>query len=355
MRPVARPIHYVSSNASSQLSLGNQSPPENSVFSEPRSHWTHRTNSQAADPVVLVARFTPLPRVTLTRMEYGNRSTRVTPVVVATSVSSSGETLAIVEKNEYRVYKTGARGPSIKPKCVGLFEENGRYLSGLDRPQARVHGHITQDRRKRDFICAAVSDNLLAVGASSGTFLLFCIGDGEQSLGKCIFKLERPEYIIHKVLFNLESTELVVFSSMRGSNIETCQFYDVGLFSMIMTQRRSSEVGYLTGNELAVDMAYRVQDGVYPYRLRDAKFSYDGRRLVACTNHILGSAMVFMIAKNDMDEWEDWGRDQIAVQGLDNWDNDCLGFTGISLYLNLIITADIVIAKPSLTTQSSCP
>jgi hypothetical protein len=352
----SRPMPYVSSNASSQFSLGMLSPRGSSVLSEPRTHLSPRTSSQAADPVELIARFTPSPQLTLTRTNYGNRSSKITAVVVATSVSGSGETLAIVEENEYRVYKTGARGPTIKSKCVGMFDETGRYLSGLDRPQARVHGHIMQDRRKREFTCAAVSDNLLAVGASGGIFLLFSIGDGEQSLGKCVFKLERPEHIIHKVLFNAENTELAVFSSKRGSNVETCQFYAVGLFHVVTTQRRSSETGnYLTDCEVTLDMTYRVQDDVYPYTLRDAKFSSDGSRLVACTNHIHGSAMVFLMAKNDLGQWEDWGRDQIVIRGLDNWDNDCLGFTGISLYKSLKIPTDTVIGKYSLMTRSYCP
>lgn len=347
---------YVSSNASSQFNLGIPSPRSTTGFSEPRTQWSIRTSSQAAEPVELIARFTPSPRVTLARTNYGGRPSKIVPAVVATSVSSSGETLAIVEETEYRVYKTGARGPTIRPKCVGIFEENGTYRSGLDGPQARVHGHIMSDRKKREFTCAAVSENLLALGASGGTFLIFSIGDGEQSLGKCIFKLERPEYIIHKVLFNPESTELVVFSSMRGSNIEICQFYAVGQFPIIMSQRRSSEAeNYSAVCEVTLDMTYQVQDGAYPYTLRDAKFSLDGCRLVASTNHIHGSAMVFVMTKNDLDQWEDWGRDQIAVRGLDNWDNDCLGFTGISLYENLKIITDSVIGKPSSMTQSSYP
>ncbi len=122
----SRTMPYVSSNTLSQFSFGIASPRGSSVFSEPRTHWSVRTSSQAADaPVELMARFPHSPHVTLARTNYGNRSSKITPHVVATSVSGSGETLAIVEENEYRVYKTGARGPIIKPKCVGIFEENG--------------------------------------------------------------------------------------------------------------------------------------------------------------------------------------------------------------------------------------
>lgn len=189
------------------------------------------------------------------------------------------------------------------------------------------------DKERRDFLCAAISDNILAIGASEGSLLIFSIGEGEQSLGKCIFKREQPGHHIDKVLFNPDNTELVVFYRVRGSREEHCQFYSMALYPLIAPARRPSEIPVLSAkSEVILDLNYSVEGGVYPYTMRHATFSTDGRRLVGCTNHNQGSALIFIIIKNEDDEWILLGRDQIAVDGLDNWDVGCLGFTGISLY-----------------------
>jgi hypothetical protein len=270
----------------------------------------------------------------LLRPNCVHRSSRNPSTIAATCVSGTGDTVAIVGDNEYRVYKL-SRSATIKPKCVGIFGENGIYKSGLDELQARSHGYVMEDKRKREFICAAVSDSLLAAGCSGGTFLLFSIGDGEPSLGKIIFKLEQPDRNIQKVIFNSENTELAVFSSLRKENTAMCQFYSVGHFPIFTTQRRQPafelKESFSHAFELPLDLSYRVQGGVYPYTLRDAKFSSDGLKLVAITNHIQGSAVVFIMFKDEEEQWRYWGKDQIAVSHLDNWDVNCLGFTGVCL------------------------
>jgi len=157
-------------------------------------------------------------------------------------------------------------------------------------------------------------------------------------LGKAIFKTEQPDRTIQKVLFTPDSSELVVLSSIRGtnSNTESCQFFSVGQFPIITAPRRST--GFVHNNpnfsaecEVLVDMSYQVGRGVFPYTLRQAQFSSDGRKLIAVTNHIQGSAMVFMVFKDDEDQWTFGGSEQIVVSRLDHRDDDCLGFTGISL------------------------
>jgi hypothetical protein len=282
----------------------------------------------------LIARFSPCPPIILLRPNCGHRSSKNPPKIAATCVSGTGDTVTIVEENEYRVYGL-SRNATIRPKCVGLFEESGIYKSGLDELQARSHGHITDDKKKRDFICAAVSDNLLAAGCSGGTFFLFSIGDAEASLGKVIFKLEQPDRAIQKVIFNSENTELVVFSSLRRENTGMCQFYAVEHFPVLTTPRRQPafelKEGFSPVFELPLDLSYHVEGSVYPYTLRDAKFSSDGLKLVAITNHIQGSAVVFIMFKDEYEQWRYWGKDQIAVNHLDNWDVNCLGFTGVCL------------------------
>lgn len=301
--------------------------------SQAAGSWGPSRKTQGLEPI---ARFSRYASPALLRTNYGERQSKSNPVVVATSVAGSGETLAIVEENEYRVYKlSGSRYATLKPKCVGKFERNGVYKAGLDGPQARSHGHVTNDQKKREFTCAAVSDNLLAVGATGGIFLIFSIGDGEQALGKPIFKLEQPNRSVQKVIFNQQSTEIVVLSSARGSNTEFCQFYSVGQFPIITSQRKMSGLearqDFSPDCELQLDMTYTGEKGIYPFTLQDAKFSEDGRKVIAITTHIYGCAMVYLLRKDEGERWRCWGSDRVIAHRLDSWDEDCLGFTGVSL------------------------
>lgn len=315
------------------------SPRGSSVQSDPRSDYFY-PNIRNVD---FIARYTPCPVATLLPANYGGKANKIGPTIVATSASSSGDTLAIVEEYEYRVYRSFVSlNSSVKPKCVGKFDVNGIYRAGLDGLQARSHGHITSDKKRREFICAATSDNLLAIGASKGTLFLFSIGEGEQFLGKAIFKSEQTDRVVQKVLFNPTSTELVVLSSHRATNTEVCQFYAVRHFPIITTSRRQTgfehnKPCFSPDCELSLDMSYRVERGTYSYTLRDAKFSSDGRKLIAVTSHIHGSAIVFLLFKDEEDRWTYGGSEPILVRRLDPCDEDSLGFTGISLYnyLNL--------------------
>jgi len=333
----------------------NSSRRGSSVHSDPRSDYFN----QNLRNVEFIARYTPCPVATFLPANYGGRPNKSGATIVATSASSSGDTLAIVEEYEYRVYRSFVgRNSNLKPKCVGRFDLNGLYRAGLDGPQARSHGYITDDKKRREFICAATSDNLLAIGASKGTLFLFSIGEGEQSLGKMIFYFERADYLVQKILFNPSNTELVVLSSHRATNTEVCQFYAVSHFPIITTSRRQTGFEhnrpcFSSDCELSLDMSYRVERGIYPYRLRDAKFSSDGRRLIAVTSHIHGSAMVFSLFKDDEDRWTYGGSEQIAVRHLDNWDDDCLGFTGISLYTSLV-PAKVLVFNWSLSKIPFC-
>jgi hypothetical protein len=295
--------------------------------------------NRSSNPVEFVARYTACQVSELGPANYGigSKHLKTNIAIVATTVSGSGDTIAIVEESEYRVYRSFVgRTASVRPKCVGKFESNGGYRAGIDMLQARSHGHITIDKRKRNFVCAAISDNLLAMGASKGSFFLFSIGEGEQAPGRAIFKLEQPDRVIQKILFNSEGTELVVLSSIQATNTEICQFYAVGQFPIITSQRHKAssfdyKPSFSADCEISIEMSYTVERGVYPYNLRDAKFSSDGRKVIGVTNHINGSALVFLLSKDEEDQWTHGGSQQIVVHRLDNWDIDCLGYTGISL------------------------
>jgi len=111
-----------------------------------------------------------------------------------------------------------------------------------------------------------------------------------------------------------------------------CQFFSVSDLLAMPVQRRPSASGPISNqSEVYLDLTYRTEMGFYQYALRDARFATDGRKLVICTNHVHGSAMVVTICK-EQTGWKYCGDDQIAVHGLDAWDDICLGFTGVSFF-----------------------
>ena len=147
--PLTPTVSTSQSSTHSFVMRGPASPmrsPSSSV--SPHSPTRSRATNHV-EPMERLARFSACPSVTLLRTNYGNKVSKHPPSVVTTCVSSSGDTLAIVEETEYRVYKSFSSQTSTgKPKCVGRFEDNGLYRSGLDGPQARSHGHIMDDKKK---------------------------------------------------------------------------------------------------------------------------------------------------------------------------------------------------------------
>ena len=221
----------------------------------------------------------------------------------------------------------------LKPKCVGRFEENGTYTFGLDGPRAKSHGSLLKSRKPPTLLCGVVSDTLLALGASGDVFLLFSIDGGEIRRGQLLYQMEKPNHYIQKVLFSPDGTEIVLFFSIRGSSNVLCQIYSASNFLARPVQRRplAFEQIFIPLSEVCLNLSYQKEKGLYQYALRDAKFARDGRKLMVCTNHVHGSAMVVILCK-EQTQWKYWGDDQITVHGLDAWDDICIGFTGVSLY-----------------------
>jgi hypothetical protein len=82
---------------------------------------------------------------------------------------------------------------------------------------------------------------------------------------------------------------------------------------------------------LLLNMTYQIADQVYSYTTRDAAFSHDGSRIVTCTNHVYGSALIFILSKDHNNSWQILGRHCLVNRELDMMDDDCLGYTGVSL------------------------
>jgi hypothetical protein len=136
--------------------------------------------------------------------------------------------LAILEANEFWVYKSSECKPgSAQPRYVGKLERDGAFKSGLTG-HPRSQGHVLNGQRRASFGCAAISDNLLALGTSGSGSLLFCsIGYGERWPGKCIMKVERNDRVVQRLVFNLESTKLAVLSSIPAAKKEVFEIYSI--------------------------------------------------------------------------------------------------------------------------------
>ena len=246
--------------------------------------------------------------------------------VVSTCASHSGDTLGVVCEQSFWVYKSSTN--SLRLKCMGKIDGRTQLFKyGLDDAQHTIQRDIITESNKRGFGCAALSDNLLAVGAShSDCFMLFSVADEEQ--GRCIFKSDPKDCIVHKIMFNPDATELVVLSALSSQRLEILQFYSVAKFcdESAGPSRRQSKC------KVHLNMKYTIENNIYSYETMDACFSSDGLKIVICTKHKEGSVMVFILEKDDGGMWAVRGPRRIDT-GLDNRDDDRLGFTGVSLYV----------------------
>lgn len=118
--------HYIETAARAAPPLGSNP----STSSHLRSYPSLRNSNFS------LARFSPAPRMAFRGSNFVGKIRKV-PAVVVTCVSGSGNTIAVVEEKEYRVYNPGSmRNGVVRPKCVGRFEDNGGYRSGLDGRQS---------------------------------------------------------------------------------------------------------------------------------------------------------------------------------------------------------------------------
>lgn len=239
--------------------------------------------------------------------------------VVSTCSSPTGDTLGVVCEQSFWVYKLSSTNPRLK--CMGKIDgQTQLYNYGLDDAQHTGQRNIVTESNKRGFGCAALSDNLLAIGAlHSNCFMLFSVTDEDQ--GRCVFKKDTKDYIVSKIMFNPEATELVVLSALLSQKLEMFQFYSaVGPLS----QQSNSEVN--------LSMKYTMGDNIFSYETIDACFSSNGRKIVTLTKHHEGSVIVFILEKEDGGGWAVLGPSRIETD-LDIRDDDRLCFTGVSLYV----------------------
>lgn len=245
--------------------------------------------------------------------------------LVATCASSSGEIIALLGEKECWVYKLTSYGESfLEAKLVIKLTDGGIFISYRQSAQQSDYRQAMNVRNKKilRFRCAAISDTLLAIASNSGWLQLFSLEDGSN-----VFNLEQTNLIATKLFFNTEGSELVMVSALCKYK-DICQVYSVSQPS----PADASENPLLEHNcSIQLDMTYTQVSFVCRFATRDAKFSIDGSKIVACTGHNYGCALVFILSKNNQNIWQFSGRHLLEVAGLDVWDEGCLGFTGVAL------------------------
>jgi hypothetical protein len=153
--------------------------------------------------------------------------------------------------------------------------------------------------------------------------------------------VEQPG-LVKMVLFS--SIELaVMFETVDAKRVEEVwQFYSLESLPSSEYRRRhnlplqvqpSCHQGYKATSPVPIAGAPYES----PYDLIDGRFSSDGHKLVAYSRHISGSIIMTILARRRDREWELRGRRPIVLHGLHPWDKSCLGATGVSLYLPLLI------------------
>jgi hypothetical protein len=263
--------------------------------------------------------------------------------VVATCASGSGDTIAIIEPCQFRIYRlnTNSQWSANESSCMGKLEE-GIFKFGLDKTQLTSQTHIFGHRQ--EFECGAVTDSTLAIGAS-GCLLIFSVGP-ETRPGMCVFKSERPDRTVKTLVFDPRGTELAALFTEPGSTDETIKFYSTKpltqRFAVLaksrkiqMTVEDLDEVCSAESNEVRLQRTRKFRDEkqrtTLTYDTRGASFSSDGRRLIAFTHHVRGSVLITMLARDKQNSWQHLGTKAINIQ-LDRMDYSCQGCTGLALF-----------------------
>ena len=258
--------------------------------------------------------------------DYRNRA----GPAVATCVSASGKTIARIESKGLSVYKAPSSGQHVgTPQYVGRFQGRN-WMCGLEATP-KMSQPVLSASKRCEFTCAAVSDEILAAGLSdSSCLLLFSVEDTPESYGRFVRKFEptNDSRVIKKILFNPTNTELAVLYSLLASSQEVWVFFRIN--KSTLEPAGNWDLHLEMYSQVFVNVALRDSHRLFTYHTMSAKYSKDGRRIVSCTDHTHGSALV-SILRIENDSWKEWGTHQIH-KTLHNWDDDCLGFTGVDLY-----------------------
>jgi hypothetical protein len=94
----------------------------------------------------------------------------------------SAESFSIVTAREFMVHTWSYYLGKPVLRCVGRFELDGNFKSGLVWKQLRPQGRLLTERRKsRSFMSAAMNDDYLAITvAGTNKLLIFAVGDNES-------------------------------------------------------------------------------------------------------------------------------------------------------------------------------
>ena len=314
------------------------------------SHTTSPIISQPNQGFTLGETFTPLPQANgerVVRLENNsNAADKKTSQrsIVATCVSSSGNTIAIVRETEFFIYKTDSKRLFTSlPTYTGKFaDEHGTWRAGRYGPNLNFHGNFLQNASNCRFGMASISDEILGTGSFDYEWIAF-FSISDSTPGRCIYKCENiindPKYrnlTVQRILINHQGNEAVVLFNATKSRNEICRFYSISKStpaSPIASNRNTSttDVGEHWQIREEKDVVNGIESSRLPFlKTRAAKYSQDDKRIVSCTGHSCGTSLVSILEKEDKEGWRLWGRREINFI-LDAWDGGCLGFTEADL------------------------
>ena len=248
---------------------------------------------------------------------HGRRRTTSNPEL--TAISSTGQTIAVLVKNQWWVFD-----PEVKQLlCTGFFKTKTTYIkASQDGEQLKNQHPLPPTFKMPSFSCCALSDEYLAIGAGSKVNIFSLRGD---LAGRWLACDDIPNSVVKKMAFSSDGDELVALVS-----VDDKPPYDEARIYTTQKFRPTPELGLLKAADMApVEVKWTRDWGHNPSNMA---FSRDGTMVGICTTHCDAKAKIHIL-KKEISTWRLWGTQQVVVHPRDQRDRTGLGLTGISLYV----------------------
>lgn len=253
---------------------------------------------------------------------HGRKRTTSNPEL--TAISSTGQTIAVLVKNQWWVFD-----PEVKQLlCTGFFKTKSTYIkASQDGEQLKNQHPLPPTFKMPSFTCCALSDEYLAIGAGSKVIIFGLRGD---LAGRWLACDDIPNSVVKKMVFSSDGDELVALVS-----VDDKPPYDEARIYTTQKFRPPPDFSLLKSADMApVEVKWTRDWGHNP---SDMAFSRDGTMVGICTTHCDAKAKIHIL-KKEISTWRLWGTQQVVVHPRDQRDRTGLGLTGISLYVTVADT-----------------